>query len=41
MLASIYTDDYERGKVMGVALGGVALGVLGELYLTGDQGLGG
>ncbi|XP_072913298.1 chromaffin granule amine transporter [Hemitrygon akajei] len=28
MLASIYTDDKERGKAMGIALGGVALGVL-------------
>ncbi|XP_072123025.1 synaptic vesicular amine transporter-like [Mobula birostris] len=28
MLASIYTDDNERGKAMGIALGGVALGVL-------------
>ncbi|KAM5264711.1 chromaffin granule amine transporter isoform 1-T1 [Ctenodactylus gundi] len=28
MLASVYTDDYERGKVMGIALGGLALGVL-------------
>ncbi|XP_008072182.1 chromaffin granule amine transporter isoform X2 [Carlito syrichta] len=28
MLASVYTDDYERGRAMGVALGGLALGVL-------------
>ncbi|XP_067857639.1 chromaffin granule amine transporter-like [Heptranchias perlo] len=28
MLASNYTDDNERGKAMGIALGGVALGVL-------------
>ncbi|KAG8441086.1 hypothetical protein GDO86_006725 [Hymenochirus boettgeri] len=28
MLASVYTDDYERGKTMGIALGGLALGVL-------------
>ncbi|XP_075766992.1 chromaffin granule amine transporter isoform X1 [Pelodiscus sinensis] len=28
MLASVYTDDYERGNAMGVALGGLALGVL-------------
>ncbi|XP_069820157.1 chromaffin granule amine transporter isoform X2 [Dendropsophus ebraccatus] len=28
MLASVYTDDYERGKAMGIALGGLALGVL-------------
>uniref|UniRef100_A0A8D1B3H7 Major facilitator superfamily (MFS) profile domain-containing protein n=1 Tax=Sus scrofa TaxID=9823 RepID=A0A8D1B3H7_PIG len=28
MLASVYTDDHERGKAMGIALGGLALGVL-------------
>ncbi|XP_078524201.1 chromaffin granule amine transporter [Lissotriton helveticus] len=28
MLASVYTDDSERGKAMGIALGGLALGVL-------------
>ncbi|XP_066839422.1 chromaffin granule amine transporter isoform X1 [Anser cygnoides] len=28
MLASIYTDDFERGNAMGIALGGLALGVL-------------
>lgn len=28
MLASVYTDDFERGRAMGVALGGLALGVL-------------
>nr|XP_033805378.1 LOW QUALITY PROTEIN: chromaffin granule amine transporter [Geotrypetes seraphini] len=28
MLASIYTDDLERGNAMGIALGGLALGVL-------------
>ncbi|XP_004591518.2 chromaffin granule amine transporter [Ochotona princeps] len=28
MLASVYTDDHERGQVMGIALGGLALGVL-------------
>ncbi|XP_003794044.1 chromaffin granule amine transporter isoform X1 [Otolemur garnettii] len=28
MLASVYTDDCERGQAMGTALGGVALGVL-------------
>ncbi|XP_013878271.1 chromaffin granule amine transporter [Austrofundulus limnaeus] len=28
MLASVYTDDEERGVAMGVALGGLALGVL-------------
>uniref|UniRef100_A0ACB8EYG7 Uncharacterized protein n=1 Tax=Sphaerodactylus townsendi TaxID=933632 RepID=A0ACB8EYG7_9SAUR len=28
MLASVYTDDEERGSAMGIALGGLALGVL-------------
>ncbi|XP_059100777.1 chromaffin granule amine transporter isoform X2 [Peromyscus eremicus] len=28
MLASVYTDNYERGKAMGIALGGLALGLL-------------
>ncbi|XP_072281144.1 synaptic vesicular amine transporter [Pyxicephalus adspersus] len=28
MLASVYTDDEERGKAMGIALGGLAMGVL-------------
>ncbi|XP_073909556.1 chromaffin granule amine transporter isoform X5 [Castor canadensis] len=28
MLASVYTDDYDRGRAMGIALGGLALGVL-------------
>uniref|UniRef100_G3QP15 Solute carrier family 18 member A2 n=1 Tax=Gorilla gorilla gorilla TaxID=9595 RepID=G3QP15_GORGO len=28
MLASVYTDDEERGNVMGIALGGLAMGVL-------------
>ncbi|XP_032568507.1 chromaffin granule amine transporter [Chiroxiphia lanceolata] len=28
MLASVYTDDSERGSAMGIALGGLALGVL-------------
>ncbi|NXG34624.1 VMAT1 protein, partial [Dromaius novaehollandiae] len=28
MLASVYTDDSERGNAMGIALGGLALGVL-------------
>lgn len=29
MLASVYTDDQERGHAMGIALGGLAMGVLG------------
>lgn len=28
MLANVYTDDYERGQAMGIALGGIAVGVL-------------
>ncbi|XP_028269839.1 chromaffin granule amine transporter-like [Parambassis ranga] len=32
MLASVYTDDEERGIAMGVALGGLALGVLSETH---------
>lgn len=28
MLASVYTDDEERGHAIGIALGGLALGVL-------------
>ncbi|XP_053245046.1 synaptic vesicular amine transporter isoform X1 [Podarcis raffonei] len=28
MLASVYTDDEERGNAMGIALGGMAMGVL-------------
>jgi len=30
MLADRYTDDRERGNAMGIALGGLALGVLGK-----------
>lgn len=30
MLASVYTDDEERGNAMGIALGGLAMGVLGQ-----------
>ena len=29
MLAESYPDDRERGNAMGIALGGLALGVLG------------
>ncbi|XP_044138704.1 chromaffin granule amine transporter-like isoform X1 [Bufo gargarizans] len=28
MLAQVYPDDYERGRAMGIALGGLAVGVL-------------
>jgi len=31
MLASVYTDDNERGIAMGFALGGLAMGVLSKL----------
>jgi hypothetical protein len=41
MLASVYTDDYDRGRAMGIALGGLALGVLGKWLLDGDVGSGG
>ena len=30
MLAERYPDDRERGNAMGIALGGLALGVLGN-----------
>lgn len=40
MLASVYTDDFERGRAMGVALGGLALGVLGEWHLAPGLGSG-
>ena len=33
MLADCYTDDRERGNAMGIALGGLAMGVLSiELF---------
>lgn len=32
LLASVYTDDKERGHAIGIALGGLALGVLGIKY---------
>lgn len=38
MLASIYTDDYERGHAMGIALGGLALGLLGKWNLDPNLG---
>jgi len=37
MLADRYTDDRERGNAMGIALGGLALGVLGKQVLMTDQ----
>ncbi|MEQ2159527.1 hypothetical protein GOODEAATRI_023931 [Goodea atripinnis] len=33
MLASVYTDDEERGVAMGIALGGLAMGVLRMAFL--------
>lgn len=30
LLATVYTDDEERGNAMGIALGGLAMGVLGQ-----------
>ena len=30
MLADQYTDDEERSRMMGIALGGLAFGVLGN-----------
>ena len=33
MLADRYPEDSERGNAMGIALGGLALGVLGEYWL--------
>lgn len=33
MLASLYRDDDERGKKLGIALGGIATGVLGEKFI--------
>lgn len=37
MLASVYTDDEERGNAMGIALGGLAMGVLGQ-WVGGSAG---
>ena len=33
MLADRYTDDQERGSAMGLALGGLAMGVLSIIVL--------
>ena len=30
LLAAIYTDDDERGKVMGIAIAGISLGIVGK-----------
>lgn len=34
MLASVYTDDEERGHAIGIALGGLAMGVLGSVFVN-------
>ena len=36
VLADRYTDDRERGNAMGIALGGLALGVLGNAWFRYD-----
>ena len=37
MLAERFPDDRERGNAMGIALGGLALGVLGKIPFTPDS----
>lgn len=37
MLADRYPEDEERGKAMGTALGGLALGVLSEFVTSSDK----
>ena len=37
MLASVYTDDEERGNAIGIALGGLAMGVLGECFFFANS----
>lgn len=37
LLATVYTDDEERGNAMGIALGGLAMGVLGQ-WVGGSAG---
>lgn len=37
-MASVYTDDFERGHATGIALGGVALGALGTWLLAPGPG---
>ena len=33
LLAAVFTDDEERGKVMGIAIGGISLGIIiGPVY---------
>ncbi len=34
MLADRYPDDIERGNAMGIALGGLAMGVLSKMIKT-------
>lgn len=33
ILAELYSSDLERSKVMGVAMGGVAFGVVGKPFI--------
>ena len=33
LLASTFTDDSERGNVMGIAIGGISLGIIGETLI--------
>lgn len=40
MLASVYTDDEERGNAIGIALGGLAMGVLGVYFFSFPRILG-
>ena len=39
LVASVYTDDEERGHAIGIALGGLALGVLGRSPRTSEVAL--
>ena len=31
LLASTFTDDADRGNVMGIAIGGISVGIIGKL----------
>lgn len=37
MLASVYPDDDERGIAMGIALGGLAMGVLSKSHVIAER----
>ena len=32
LLAASFSDDLERGKVMGIAIGGLSLGIVGKSW---------